>query len=146
MISASILLSFWMVFHQFSILFRHRFLHAFLDVIFSIFRSKMVAKVVGSSWTSCPLWHPKNAPKTHPRRNLDFSSILDRFWSPVWSAAPRRGGERVKLLESIRYFQVSSAPLTPGTTKKSIQNPRRSPDLNFLASSAIFVNVSEDTR
>ena len=28
---------------------------------------------------------PKNAPKTHPRRNLDFSSIWDRFGEPLWS-------------------------------------------------------------
>ena len=70
---------------------------------------------------------PQNAPKTHPRRNLDFSLILDRFWKPFWSAAPHRGGERVRLLESIRYFQVSTAPpYPPGTAKKSIQNLRKS--------------------
>ena len=65
---------------------------------------------------------PQNALKTNPRRNLDFSLIWVQFWEPFSSAAPHRGSERVKLLESIRYFQVSSAPLPPGTAKKSIQN------------------------
>ena len=104
-----ILVAFW---HSFSILFRHWFLHAFLDAVFRLFVENGFQNEPGKR-AGCRFWSCQNASKTHQLRNLDFSLILDWFWAPFWSAAPRRGGERVRLLESIRYFQVSSAPLTP---------------------------------
>ena len=40
------------------------------------FFSKMVAKWVASKMLRTPPFAPQDAPKTHPRRNLDFSLIL----------------------------------------------------------------------
>ena len=37
------------------------------------------------------LFAPRNAPKSHLRRDLDFSSISHRFWIPFSSAAPLPG-------------------------------------------------------
>ncbi len=76
--------AFW---HIFSLLFRHRFLDAFLDAIFSIFDGKWLPEwvVIESRQSLCRApSRSENAPQTHPRRNLDFSSILDPFWEPFW--------------------------------------------------------------
>ena len=112
-----------------STLFRHRCLDAFSHAICSTVVEngyQKDRKSLRSDDHFGAQGPPQNAPKTHPRRNLDFLSIWDRLWEPFWSAAPHRGGEHVRLLESIRYFQVSTAPLPPGTAKKSIQNLRKS--------------------
>ena len=65
---------------------------------------------------------PQNAPKTHPRRNLDFQWIWDRFREPVWSAAPHRGSERVKLVKTPVQSGIIPVPPLPGCPKTTIQN------------------------
>ena len=84
MILASILTSFWMFFHHFSILFRHRFLHAFSDNIFSIFgrkwsstRTKRHPKVKDALDFLAPQKHSENASVTQARFFIDFGHRFD---------------------------------------------------------------------
>ena len=72
--------AFW---HTFSIFFRHRLLDASLDVLFWLLMKKY-SKTEPFSFPGFILLAPRGAPKTHPRRNLDFSLILDRCWAPFW--------------------------------------------------------------
>ena len=76
--------TFW---HTFPILFRHRFLDGFFNAFFQLLGENGRQTGPKKNKTFPTLGTPgrsKNAPKTHPRRNLDFSPILHRLWHPFW--------------------------------------------------------------
>ena len=103
MISVSILASFWTLLALFFDTFSVLIFACFFGSHFFDFWSKMVPKMVRGNLDVVSFWRPmppQNAPKTHPRHNLDISEILEavlvifwRFWlqkSSNWdpTAAP----------------------------------------------------------
>ena len=88
---------------------------------FSSKMRKKEAKIIRGFAAFSPDSPPGYAPKSHRRRNVDFSWILHGFWGSFSSAAPRRGDERVKLLESsgiIRYLLPPYPPACPKNPSK----------------------------
>ena len=83
----------WRFWHEFSILLRHRILHAFLDTFFRVLVQngrQMAPKDVAPDPSFGAQWPPKNSPKTQPRFFMDLASILGailvifwRFWHDI---------------------------------------------------------------
>ena len=61
-----------------------------LSLLFGKISTKIVVYLCGAPKVSgrwgylAPKALPKNVPKTHPRRNVDFSPIFYWFWEPFW--------------------------------------------------------------
>jgi len=71
--------------HQFSILFRHRFLDAFTDAIFSIFDGKWSLKGSGAGIVQSSIWHPFSQLFPHIDFLIHFGRPLAHFWLPFAS-------------------------------------------------------------
>ena len=99
---------FW---HKISTLFRHGFWDAFLDAIFQISDRKWAPKGSKTDYSLGPA-AAQNAPKTHPRRNLDFSSILHRSGGPFCWIFQAFWAHIGQLFGSFAVFAVSK-PVKP---------------------------------
>ena len=74
-----------------------------------------------------PFWRPGPLQK----RIRAATSIFQRFWKPFWSAAPRQGGERVRLVFS-SIFRPPYPPARPKNAFKIRENLRLSKKIVFF--------------
>ena len=82
-------------------------------IFFSVFLDfwpKMVPKRGPKKVSYFLLFGPRNASKSHLRRNLDFSSILHRFWTPFSLIFGTFGTHFGLLLCWFAVFAVSQIP------------------------------------